>query len=250
MEAMPPARGASSSQYLSRMISRFALLMGAPGVLSRSHSRSRAAACKPEAAPSEARKSPGGLACIILILLCDFKLLWLPPRAGARARPPRREGPGGVVPVIDARRLVTPQRRAHHRRDPRRARRRLPQQLREHRPHLGHRDGRRFFPPAAAAPAAGTTGPAATAPCGGASPPTSAPPTAPALPPPCPPPTAPRPGAAPRAPAPPPRAAPGARCSGRTTSAVASRRCAAPPTARAAPPGRPPPSPARPPAAP
>src|SRR5262249_14669650 len=155
-----------------------------------------------------------------VVLLCDFSFSRLAAWSRAGARPPWREPPGRPVPVIDARLLVTPQHLADHLCHPHRAGARLPEQLREHRPHLRPRDRRRFSPPTAAAPLAGTTGLPATASCGGASPPSCAPRSGPARPPGCPPgATLPR-GAAPHAPAPPAPVGPPGRCSACTTPAA------------------------------
>src|SRR5579884_1410138 len=95
-----------------------------------------------------------------LVLLCGFLF-----RLSFRSRPgsSRRELPRGPVPVVDARLFATPQHAADDVGDAFGAGPRLPQQFREDRPHLGHRHRRRFFPPAAAAPLAGTTRPATTA---------------------------------------------------------------------------------------
>jgi hypothetical protein len=82
----------------------------------------------------------------VLILLCDFSFPFGPPTGPSRFGPARWELPRGLVPVVDACLLRSPQRPVDDRRDPLGARRGDMQQLREDGTHLrrGHR--RRFFP--------------------------------------------------------------------------------------------------------
>ena len=89
-------------------------------------------------------------------------------RAGVQPR--RRELSRLAAPVVDSRLFVTPQHRAHLRRDLGRTRPWPPQQLGEDPPHLRPRHRRIFFSPTTAARSARTTGPARSASCDVASP--------------------------------------------------------------------------------
>src|ERR1700722_17491545 len=176
-----------------------------------------------------------------LVLLCDI-LLGSRPRWRPGVRPWRRVLSRLAVPVIDPRFLVTPQHRAHPRRDLGRTRLWPPQQLRKDLSYLRPCHGRSFFPPSAAARPAGTRGPTASASCDAASPSNCVLRSGSVPPPGCLPRiTVPR-RAAPHAPAPPrPAAFPCRRCSACTMFAASSRNCGSPPDAPASPHNRPPP---------
>src|SRR5271165_2538226 len=77
-------------------------------------------------------------------------------------RPSRGELPGGLMPVVDPRFLVTPQHARDLLRDRLGTRTRVAEQPREDLPRLGDRDRRGFPPRLAVSPGTGTTAPRAT----------------------------------------------------------------------------------------